>query len=180
MSRALPILRSGRRIKLPAISTQRRSVSRRAVQHRVVLAAHHDGGASVSILRPGDFVHTFGDLHLYNNHLEQAREQLSRDCRSLPRLKLNPAVKNIHDFSVRRFRTRRLRPAPIDKSAHSGVDSALGEQRLPACSHLAASQMQFAQTMCENNPVCGKLPRTTGWQPVLPRNRAATSTLKMG
>src|SRR3989442_210004 len=54
--------------------------------------------AQVCELRPGEFVHTFGDLHLYRNHLEQAREQLSRDFRPLPRMQLNPAVKNIHDF----------------------------------------------------------------------------------
>src|SRR5206468_3196752 len=59
--------------------------------------------AQVCELKPGDFVHTFGDLHLYNNHLEQAREQLSRDCRSLPRMKLNPVIKNIHDFRFEDF-----------------------------------------------------------------------------
>src|SRR5947207_3714186 len=59
--------------------------------------------AQVCDLRPGDFVHTFGDLHLYRNHLEQAREQLTRDCRSLPRMKLNPRVKNINDFRFEDF-----------------------------------------------------------------------------
>src|SRR6059036_2497674 len=59
--------------------------------------------AQVCDLRPGEFIHTFGDLHLYQNHLEQAREQLSRDCRSLPLMKLNPAVKSIYDFRFEDF-----------------------------------------------------------------------------
>jgi thymidylate synthase len=54
--------------------------------------------AQVCGLKPGDFVHTFGDLHLYSNHVEQADLQLARAPRPLPQLKLNPAVKNIHDF----------------------------------------------------------------------------------
>jgi thymidylate synthase len=72
--------------------------------------------AQVCDLRPGDFVHTFGDLHLYNNHLEQAREQLSRDCRSLPRLKLNPAVKNIQDFTFEDFELVGYDPHPSIKA----------------------------------------------------------------
>jgi thymidylate synthase len=68
--------------------------------------------AQVVDLRPGDFVHTFGDLHLYQNHLEQAREQLSRDCRSLPRLKLNPAIKNISDFKFEDFELVDYNPHP--------------------------------------------------------------------
>jgi thymidylate synthase len=72
--------------------------------------------AHVVDLRPGDFVHTFGDLHLYNNHLDQAREQLSRDCRSLPRMKLNTAVKNIHDFTFEDFELVGYDPHPSIKA----------------------------------------------------------------
>jgi thymidylate synthase len=67
-------------------------------------------------LTPGDFVHTFGDLHLYNNHLEQAREQLARDCRSLPRMKLNPAIKNIRDFKFEDFELVGYNPHPSIKA----------------------------------------------------------------
>jgi thymidylate synthase len=70
--------------------------------------------AQVVDLRPGDFVHTFGDLHLYKNHLEQAREQLTRGCRSLPRMKLNPAVKSIHDFKFEDFEL-------VDYDSHPGI-----------------------------------------------------------
>ncbi|MBV9217806.1 MAG: thymidylate synthase [Methylobacteriaceae bacterium] len=55
--------------------------------------------AHVSGLQPGDFVHTLGDVHLYLNHLDQARTQLAREPRPLPRLRLNPAVRNLFDFS---------------------------------------------------------------------------------
>ena len=54
--------------------------------------------AQVTGLQPGEFVHTFGDAHLYLNHLEQARLQLSREPRPLPRLRLNPAVRSLFDF----------------------------------------------------------------------------------
>ncbi|MEP6603800.1 MAG: thymidylate synthase [Spartobacteria bacterium] len=72
--------------------------------------------AQVVDLRPGDFVHTFGDLHLYQNHLDQAREQLARDCRSLPRMKLNPAIKNIHDFTFEDFELIDYDPHPSIKA----------------------------------------------------------------
>ena len=55
--------------------------------------------AQVCGLRPGDFVHTFGDLHLYVDHLEQAHEQLGREFRPLPRLQLNPRVRDLADFT---------------------------------------------------------------------------------
>jgi thymidylate synthase len=72
--------------------------------------------AQVVDLTPGDFVHTFGDLHLYKNHLDQAREQLTRDCRSLPRMKLNPAIKNIHDFKFEDFQLVGYDPHPSIKA----------------------------------------------------------------
>src|SRR5512137_3108633 len=59
--------------------------------------------AQVCKLKPGTFVHTFGDLHLYSNHLEQARLQLTRQPRALPQMKLNPAVRDIHEFQYADF-----------------------------------------------------------------------------
>jgi thymidylate synthase len=73
--------------------------------------------AQVVNLRPGDFVHTFGDLHLYQNHLEQAREQLTRDCRALPQLKLNPTIKNIRDFKFEDFELIGYNPHPSIKAS---------------------------------------------------------------
>ena len=72
--------------------------------------------AQVVDLTPGDFVHTFGDLHLYQNHFEQAREQLSRDYRSLPRMILNPAIKNIYDFKFEDFELIGYDPHPSIKA----------------------------------------------------------------
>lgn len=68
--------------------------------------------AQVCDLKPGDFIHTFGDLHLYQNHLDQAREQLSRDCRSLPQMRLNPTIKNINDFRYEDFHLVGYDPHP--------------------------------------------------------------------
>jgi len=72
--------------------------------------------AQVCDLKPGEFVHTFGDLHLYRNHLEQAREQLSRDCRSLPWMKLNPTIKDIRDFQFEDFELVGYDPHPSIKA----------------------------------------------------------------
>ncbi len=68
--------------------------------------------AQVSGLKPGTFVHTFGDLHLYSNHLEQARLQLSRDVRPLPSMHLKPSVKNIHEFQYEDFELTGYNPHP--------------------------------------------------------------------
>jgi thymidylate synthase len=68
--------------------------------------------AQVCKLKPGNFVHTFGDLHLYANHLEQARLQLTRQPRPLPQMKLNPAVKCIHDFEYTDFALTGYNPYP--------------------------------------------------------------------
>jgi len=68
--------------------------------------------AQVCDLRPGTFIHTFGDLHLYANHVEQAKIQLTREPRPLPQMHLNPAVKNIHDFKFEDFQLVDYKPYP--------------------------------------------------------------------
>jgi thymidylate synthase len=68
--------------------------------------------AQVCDLTPGDFVHTLGDAHLYNNHLDQAREQLSRQPRALPRMHLNPAVRDLFAFKYEDFRLEGYDPHP--------------------------------------------------------------------
>jgi thymidylate synthase len=59
--------------------------------------------AQVCDLEPGDFVHTFGDAHLYSNHLEQARLQLTRAPYALPQMRLDPSVKDLFDFRYEHF-----------------------------------------------------------------------------
>jgi thymidylate synthase len=72
--------------------------------------------AQVCDLGVGDFVHTLGDAHLYNNHLEQARLQLSREPRPLPRLELNPAVRSLFDFRFEDIAISGYEPYPAIKA----------------------------------------------------------------
>jgi thymidylate synthase len=72
--------------------------------------------AQVCGLKPGDFVHTFGDTHLYLNHLDQAREQLSRSPRRPPAMKLNPAVKDLFQFRYEDFTLENYDPHPAIKA----------------------------------------------------------------
>jgi thymidylate synthase len=72
--------------------------------------------AQVCGLKPGDFVHTFGDCHLYLNHLDQAREQLSRQPRVLPRMVINPEVSNLFDFKYDDFNLVGYDPHPAIKA----------------------------------------------------------------
>lgn len=73
--------------------------------------------AQVCDLEPGDFVHTFGDAHIYSNHLEQVELQLSRDCRPLPTMKINPNVKDIFGFTYEDFELVGYDPHPHIKGA---------------------------------------------------------------
>jgi len=68
--------------------------------------------AQVCGLEVGDYVHTFGDVHIYNNHFEQVKLQLSREPRELPIMKINPGIKDIFDFNFEDFTLENYNPHP--------------------------------------------------------------------
>jgi thymidylate synthase len=72
--------------------------------------------AQVCGLQPGDFVHTFGDAHIYSNHFEQVELQLSRDPRPYPTMRINPAINNIFDFTFADFTLENYNPHPAIKA----------------------------------------------------------------
>jgi len=72
--------------------------------------------AQVSGLKPGEFVHTLGDAHLYLNHIEQAQLQLAREPRPLPQMKLNPEIGSLFDFVYDDFMLEGYDPHPAIKA----------------------------------------------------------------
>ena len=68
--------------------------------------------AQITGYKPGDFVHTFGDAHIYENHFDQVKEQLKRKPKLFPEMKINPKVKNIDDFKLEDFELIGYNPHP--------------------------------------------------------------------
>jgi len=77
--------------------------------------------AQVTGLKPGDFVHTFGDVHLYSNHFNQAKEQLAREPKPFPEMKLNPEINNIDDFKYEDFTLDNYDPHPPLKAEIANI-----------------------------------------------------------
>jgi thymidylate synthase len=75
--------------------------------------------AQVCDLKPGEFIHTFGDVHIYQNHLEQVKLQMAREPRNLPTLKINPNVKDIYSFHYEDFTLEGYDPHPHIKGVVS-------------------------------------------------------------
>ncbi len=73
--------------------------------------------AQVAGLKPGEFIHTFGDVHIYSNHMAQVKEQLKRVPRPFPKMKINPKVKNIDDFKFEDFTLENYNPHPSIKGS---------------------------------------------------------------
>ena len=72
--------------------------------------------AQVCGLQPGEFIHTLGDTHLYSNHFDQVKEQLSREPKPLPIMKINPDVKDIFSFKIEDFTLEGYDPRPAIKA----------------------------------------------------------------
>jgi thymidylate synthase len=72
--------------------------------------------AQVCNLQPGEFIHSFGDVHLYNNHQNEAMEQLQREPRPLPKMKIDPRVTSIFDFKYEDFELTEYHPHPAIKA----------------------------------------------------------------
>ena len=72
--------------------------------------------AQVCGLQPGEFIHTFGDLHIYRDHLEQVQTLLAREPRPLPKMTLNPEIKEIDDFRYEDFHLEGYDPHPVIKA----------------------------------------------------------------